>query len=98
MSDAVFRIPEAQRDSYRRWLATLSVTTRHGQETVIAWDLARKLGLPPLRVLRATRGQKGQEDIHRRVDDAINSDPSVRYFRDARGVRRTRYTERLQLD
>ena len=89
MTDPIVRIPESQRNKYSDWLST--VTTPHGEETVIAWQLAKRLGLPPLRLIRAMRGQKGQEDIQARVDAEVDGDPSIEYMRDAKGIRRTRF-------
>ena len=94
MSDPIIRIPESQRDNYRRWVGSKAITTPHSEEMVIAWELARKLGLPPTNVIRAMRGQRGQEAIQAQVDSAVRSDPSIEYFRSS-GVRRTRYTSRL---
>jgi len=82
---------EADRGAYEAWLASPSISTPDGDEMIIAFKLARRLGSDPTDVLRALRGQRGQSRyLDRRIEEAVARDPSITFVRDGK-VRRTAF-------
>ncbi len=84
-------LAEADRATYEAWLASPSISTPDGDEMIIAFKLAQRLGVSPTEVLRALRGQRGQRAYLRgRVEQAVERDPTIRFVRDGR-VRRAAF-------
>jgi len=94
-------VPDADRDAYREWLQSPSISTADSTEMVIAWNLAAQLGLHPTRVLRSLRRHRGYlAGEMEAVTAAVEADPDLEFrkagdsrrvdFRDARWWRRCR--------
>jgi hypothetical protein len=82
---------EADGRRYQAWLASPSISTPDGDEMIIAFKLAKRLGEEPTDVLRALRGQRGQNAyLKGRIEQAVERDPSITFVRDGR-VRRTAF-------
>ena len=91
MEETVEReIPPAQLQAYEAWLDSPSASTPDGPEMRIAWQLARQLGRSPIKVIRAARGQRGQETLTPIVEAAVAADPSIEFWQDGH-VRRLRF-------
>ena len=76
---------------YEAWLASSSLSThRPNDEMLIAFKLARRLGRPATNVIRAARGQKGQETLADVIEAAVANDPDIGFWMDGR-VRRLRF-------
>jgi hypothetical protein len=80
---------------YLRWLGSSSLSTHQpNDELLIAYKLARRLQRPPTNVIRASRGQNGQDpDLVVAVEEAVAADPDIEHWRDGR-VRRLRFAVR----
>ncbi|MGQ0433965.1 MAG: hypothetical protein ACT452_16340, partial [Microthrixaceae bacterium] len=81
------QLAEDERADYEAWLASPSVSTPDSDEMLIAFKLAKRSELNPTRVIRALRGQRGQEAIIPLVEAAIKEDPDLAFVIDGR-VRR----------
>lgn len=85
----------AEKDAYDRWLASSSVTTPRGDETLISFKLARRHGLQPTTVIRSLRRQKGQDAaIIAILERDVEADESLRFVQDGR-VRRVAFVPGL---
>ena len=83
---------QQERDEYVRWLTSSSLSTHEpNDEMLISFKLAKRLGYPPTRVIRAARGQKGQGDLPEVVEAAVLADGDIEFWMDG-GVRRLRFT------
>ena len=82
-SDAVEReVPAAEREQYREWLASPSISTYDRPEMVIAWNLAARLGLHPSRALRSLRKERGYLAMEMEaVNAAVAADPDLVFRR-----------------
>lgn len=83
-------IPAAQETDYRRWVDSLSVSTPHGDDTVIAWLIARKLRRSPTAVIDASRAQFRDERLTPIVEWFVAQCPDIEFEQDG-DVRRLRY-------
>lgn len=80
---------EADAAGYQAWLASSAISTPDSDEMIIAFKLAKRLGESPTDVIRALRGQRGQNAyLKGRIEQAVERDPSITFVRDGR-VRRT---------
>lgn len=53
----------AEDAEYARWLTSSSLSTHdRNDEMLIAFKMAKRLSIPPTRVISASHGQKGQAD------------------------------------
>lgn len=80
-----------ERSEYAAWLVSSSLSTHEpNDEMLISFKLAKGLGASPTKVIRASRGQKGQADLVTKVESALAADPDVQHWMDGR-VRRLRF-------
>ena len=71
-------MPAGEREPYQAWLASPSIGTYDRPEMVIAWNLARRLGLHPSRVLRSLRKERGYLAMEMEaVNAAVAADPDL---------------------
>ena len=71
-------MPAGEREQYREWLASPSISTYDRPEMVITWNLARRLGLHPSRVLRSLRKERGYLAMEMEaVNAAVAADPEL---------------------
>ena len=83
---------QQERDEYVRWLTSSSLSTHEpNDEMLISFKLAKRLGYPPTRVIRAAHRQKGQHDLPEVVEQAVAADSDIEFWMDGR-VRRLRFT------
>lgn len=84
---------QQDRDEYARWLTSSSLSTHEpNDEMLISFKLAKRLGYPPTRVIRAAHRQKGQGDLPEVVEAAVAADGEIEFWMDGR-VRRIRFRE-----
>jgi hypothetical protein len=77
-----------ERGAYLEWLGSSSISTPDSDEMVIAFKLARRIGMHPTKVIRALRGQKGESvELRERLAGLVAADPSLTFVQDGR-VRR----------
>lgn len=82
---------QQERDEYAQWLTSSSLSTHEpNDEMLINFKLAKWLGYPPTRVIRAAHRQKGQGDLPEVVEVAVAGDPDIEFWMDGR-VRRLRF-------
>ena len=82
---------QQERDEYVRWLTSSSLSTHEpNDEMLISFKLAKRLGYPPTRVIRAAHRQKGQHDLPEVVEQAVAADSDIEFWMDGR-VRRLRF-------
>jgi hypothetical protein len=83
---------QQEREEYARWLTSSSLSTHDpNDEMLISFKLAKRLGYPPTRVIRAAHRQKGQGDLSEIVEAAVAADGDIEFWMDSR-VRRLRFT------
>ena len=82
---------QQERDEYARWLTSSSLSTHEpNDEMLISFKLAKRLGYPPTRVIRAAHRQKGQHGLPEVVEQAVAADSDIEFWMDGR-VRRLRF-------
>lgn len=83
---------QQERDECDRWLTSSSLSTHEpNDEMLISFKLAKRLGYPPTRVIRAARRQKGQGDLPEVVEAVVAADADIELWMDGR-VRRLRFS------
>lgn len=83
-------VPADERHRYEAWLSSSSISTPDSDEMVIAWSIAQKIGRSPTAVIRAARGQRGQEQLRSKIENFVKRCPDIEFAND-HGVRRMRF-------
>ena len=82
---------QQERDECARWLTSSSLSTHEpNDEMLISFKLAKRLGYPPTRVVRAAHRQKGPGALPELGEAAVGADGDIESWMDGR-VRRLRF-------